>query len=170
MLSAAPVRPVAVITAGVPTPVAEALNVFVPADVPSVQLPSVATPAAPLVWLPPVMLPPPEVTANETATPVTPFPCWSRTETAGATPTAAPASALWLLPDVTTTCVAAPTVPVALNTTGVRGASEAVSWFVPATVPRVQEPTRAIPVAATVAGDPPTDPAPPVTANPTDAP
>jgi hypothetical protein len=36
--------PVAVIVAGVPTPAAVAVSVFVPAVVPSVQLPTVATP------------------------------------------------------------------------------------------------------------------------------
>jgi hypothetical protein len=48
------------------TPLTDAVSVFVPGVLPSLQLPTVATPEASVVAVPPVTLPPPEATAKVT--------------------------------------------------------------------------------------------------------
>jgi hypothetical protein len=69
----------------------DAISVFDPATVPSVQLPTVATPSAPVVTLPPVNTPPPDVTANVTFAPSTAIPELDVTFTLGRVTTAIPA-------------------------------------------------------------------------------
>src|SRR5437773_2694617 len=113
--STVPAVPVAVKVTGfpvMPDPAAIAVSVFVPALAPSVQLSTVATPAALVVWEAPVTLPPPEATAKVTLAPGTTLASASRSSTDGATTTAVPAWALWLLPPFTTIEAGAPAVIV----------------------------------------------------------
>jgi hypothetical protein len=146
-------------------PLVEAVRVFEPAVVPSVQPPTVATPALFVVCVPPVTEPPPLATAKVTVTPLTGFPFASFTVTAGAVLTADPAVALCPSPAVLTTEAAVPTVPVAVNVTAVKPLVEAVRELDPATVPSVQPPTVATPDAFVVTELPVIAPPPLVTVN-----
>src|SRR2546423_11250369 len=104
MFAATPTAPVAVNVAGVPTPVAVADSVLLPAAGPSVQLPTVAIPDAFVVFEVPVAEPPPLSTANATPTPETTLLHWAVTTTLGSTATACPAVALRQSPAFTVTC------------------------------------------------------------------
>jgi hypothetical protein len=75
-------------------------------------------------------------------------------------------------PLVTANFVTVPTVPVAVNVTGepVRPDTVAVNVFVPAVVPRVQDPTVAMPEAFVVADRPVPEPPPEAIAKVTVAP
>src|ERR1019366_548614 len=84
----------------------------------------------------------------------------------GATATAAPAVAVWLLPALIAICVAAPTIAVAVNVSGLPASPGlvAVSVLAPTAGPRVQLPTVAIPLALVVAARPVAEPPPEATA------
>jgi hypothetical protein len=90
-MSNADIPAVAVNVTGLPlSPTLVAVNVFVPADAPIVQVPTVAMPLELVVvgFVPP-MLPPPLATAHVTDTPLTLFPSTSVTRTDGGVGTAA---------------------------------------------------------------------------------
>ena len=165
---AAPTVPVAVNVTGDPVRLPlVAVTVLDPTDVPRVQLPTVAIPLAFVVTDAPVTEPPPDATANVTDTPETGLLLASFTITLGAVATAEPAVADWPLPPFTAICVAAPTVPVAVNVNGepVSEPLVAVSVFEPAVVPNVQLPTAAMPLAFVVTDALVTEPPPVAIAN-----
>jgi hypothetical protein len=110
MVFAAPAVPVAVKVRGEPvSPALVAVKVFVPAVVPKVQAGDVAIPEALVVTVAGVPSePPPLATAKVTLTPETGFPCESVTRTLGFVDTAVPTVALWLLPALIVTVLAAP--------------------------------------------------------------
>src|SRR5438477_8834268 len=87
-----------------------------------------------VVCVPPVTLPLPAAGVNVTATPPTGFPFASFTITDGGDVTAVPAVADWLVGLFAAIAAAAPTVPVAVNVTGlpVRVGGAAVWAPVPA--------------------------------------
>ena len=149
-----------------------AVIVLEPADAPSVQLPTVAMPLSFVVADALVTEPPPEATANVTLTPETGLLYSSFTITLGDVDTAVPAVADWPLPPFTATCVAAPTVPVAVNVTGepARLPLVAVNVLDPTVVPSVQLPTAAMPLVFVVTDALVTEPPPDVTANVTETP
>src|SRR5207248_69527 len=119
IVAAVPAVPVAVKVTGLPlTPVDVAVSVFVPAVALSVQLPTVAFPLPLFVSLPPLPPPPPPPASNLTATSATGFPFASFTITDGGDVTAVPAVADWLVGLFAAIAAAAPTVPVAVNVTG----------------------------------------------------
>jgi hypothetical protein len=101
---AAAAVPVAVNVTGLPVETeAEAVIVFVPALVPSVQLVNVATPAASVLTAAGLAgddEPPPPVITNATATPATPFPLMSVTFTEGGAATAVPTVALCVVTEL----------------------------------------------------------------------
>jgi len=72
----------------------DAVRVFTPSAVPTVQLPTVATPDPLETAVPPVTDPPPAVTAKVTDTPVIMAPFWSRTITDGGSATSVPGDAV----------------------------------------------------------------------------
>ena len=84
--------------------------------------------------------PPPAVTAQVTVTPATALPLASRIVTVGGKNIVLPTSPVCVFPDVRTTWVAAPAVPVAVRAIGdpVRPVTVAVAAFAPAFTPRVQ--------------------------------
>src|SRR5215207_10231327 len=95
LMVAVPAIAVAVKTTGPATPAAEALRVFGPAPLPSVQLVTVATPLVfVLRGVIGSMLPPPPVTLNVTGIPATRLSSASVTTTEGATATAVPVAAV----------------------------------------------------------------------------
>jgi len=85
-----------------------AVTVFDPAAAPSLSEVD-AVPCAPVAADAGVTVPPPAVTANATVTPETGFMFASITVTTNGLVNVAPTDPLWLLPDVMTICVAAPT-------------------------------------------------------------
>src|SRR5207247_1446064 len=133
---ALPTVPVAVNVTAL-RPGTAAVNVFGPTLGPNVQVPTVASPLASVDWLAPVTLPPPETTANVTRTSGTGLSNWSRTSTEGAVATVVPTDAVWLSPAFSTSWLAGPTVPVAVNVTGLPASvpAVAVSAFAPTVGP-----------------------------------
>src|SRR5689334_14537443 len=120
-------------------------------------------PVASVVSIALTTLPPPEATANVTIAPAAALLNWSRAITLGAVATFVLTVAVWALPALSASCVAAPAVPVAVNVTGlpVNPADVAVSVFDPAVVPSVHDPTVAIPLPL-VGCEPPATLPPPV--------
>ena len=170
---AVPTVPVAVNVTGEPAsdPLV-AVTVFDPATVPSVQLPTVAMPPAFVVTDALVTEPPPVATANVTLMPETGLLFASCTITLGAVAMAEPAVADCPSPALAAICVAAPTVPVAVNVTGdpVSDPLVAVMVLDPTVVPRVQLPTVAMPLEFVAVDNPVAKPPPVATANVTDTP
>ena len=166
MSAAAPAVPVAVNVAAGSEP-ETAVNVFVPAVVPSRQLPTVAIPLAFVVVVPPVTDPPPLATLNVTVAPATAAPFASVTFTDGATATFCPAIADCPSPLAIVTLPAPAAVPVAVNVTGdpTRPEDVAVNELEPGVAPNVHDPTCAMPWAFVVAFAPVIDPPPDATAN-----
>ena len=141
-------------------PVAAAVNVFVPALAPSVHVVSVAIPLAfvtIVAGLAGLIVPTPAVTVKTTLTPLTPLPTASVTFTLGGAVTAVLIVADCVVTEFETIAAAAPTVPVALNVTGlpVRPLTVARTEFAPAALPSVQDVSVAMPLALvdTVAGN-----------------
>src|SRR5207253_2837910 len=129
-----------------------AVRVLLPAVALSVQLPTVAMPLPLVVWLPPVKLGRASGRVNVTATPPTGFPFASFTITDGGDVTAVPAVADWLVGLFAAIAAAAPTVPVAVNVTGlpVSDPDVAVRVLLPAVALSVQLPTVAMPLPLVV--------------------
>jgi hypothetical protein len=133
-------------------PASEAWAVWLPAVVPSVQVTEdcawsfVGTDCADTAPLP-------GTATQATATPVIPFPYWSRTATTSGCPTLWATWAVWALPETATSCDAAAGMAVAVNVTGDPASpltlAVAVLLFVPAVVPIVQV-TDACPLASVV--------------------
>ena len=183
MVFAAPTVPEALNVTGLPLgTVAEADTVLLllPTVDPKVQLVSVATPLTSVVriaGLAGTIDPPPPVTVNVTDTPETGFPPTSVTFTEGGAATAVLTVALWETAELAAMVFAAPTVPEALNVTGLPlgtvAEADTVLLLLPAPEPRVQLVKVAIPLTSVVriAGLAGTiDPPPPVTVNVTDTP
>src|SRR5207253_5517984 len=139
-----------------------AVRVLLPAVALSVQLPTVAMPLPLVVWLPPVKLGRASGRVNVTATPPTGFPFASFTITDGGDVTAVPAVADWLVGLFAAIAAAAPTVPVAVNVTGlpVSDPDVAVRVLLPAVALSVQLPTVAMPLPLVVWLPPVTVPLP----------
>ena len=160
--------PVAVNVTGEPERVPlVAVIVLDPTVVPRVQLPTAAMPPAFVVADALVTEPPPEATANVTLMPETGLLFASCTITLGAVAMAEPAVADCPSPALAAICVAAPTVPVAVNVTGdpVSDPLVAVMVLDPTVVPRVQLPTVAMPPAFVVTDALVTEPPPVAIAN-----
>src|SRR5205807_2399896 len=138
----------------------------------SVQLPTVAMPLPFVVCVPPVTLPLPAAGVNVTATRPTGFPFASFTITDGGDVTAVPAVADWLVGLFAAIVAAAPTVPVAVNVTGlpVSDPDVAVRVLLPAVALSVQLPTVAMPLPLVVWLPPVIVPFPGATANVTATP
>src|ERR1041384_8860361 len=160
--------PVAVNVTGLPVRLPEvAVSEFDPAVVPSFHDVTFAMPVASVVSIALTTLPPPEATANVTIAPAAALLNWSRAITLGAVATFVLTVAVWPLPALSASCVAAPAVPVAVKVTGrpVNPADVAVSVFDPAVVPSVHDPTVAIPPPLVGCEPPATLPPPVATAN-----
>ena len=142
-------------------PALVAVSVFTPATGPSVQLPTVAMPCVFVTAVPPVIAPPPVATAKVTVTPPTGLLFASRTSTLGGTATAVLMLPV-VLPPFNDICVAAPAAPVAVIVSGefVSPALVAMTVLLPATVPSVQLPSVAIPLAFDTALTPVIEPPP----------
>jgi hypothetical protein len=168
-----PTVPVALNVIGLPVnPADDALTLFAPATAPSVQLVSVAMPLAfvtTVAGLAGLSVPFPDNNVNTTLTPLTPLPTASVTFTLGGAVTAVLTVADCVVTEFDANVVAAPTVPVALNVTGlpVKPVTVARTEFAPATLPSVHDVSVATPLAFvdTVAGV--TEPLPLNTANAT---
>src|SRR5688572_1135525 len=127
-------------------------------------------PSAAVVAVPPVMVPPPDATANVTVAPGIGFPYWSTTFTAGLTATASLGAAVWLSPTCLVMVFGAPATVVAEKVSGLPFTPVAVAVRVlgPGTVPIVQLPTVATPLALVVVEPPVICPPPLATANVTE--
>ena len=125
---------------------------FAPAVAPSVQLVNVAMPLAFVLTLAGVagtITPPPTVRVNVTTTPLTGLSSKSVTLTLGGADTAVSTVADCVSTEFAAIVAAEPTVPVALNVTGLpdNPAAAAVTVFAPGTEPSVQFVNVAIPLA-----------------------
>jgi hypothetical protein len=109
--------------------------------------------------------PPPAPIAKTTFTFGTGLPKASFTSTVGTDVTADPTTALTLSPDDFVTALGGPAAAVALNATAVRVPLDAVRTFAPVAVPRIHDPTVAIPSAPVVTEPPVTLPPPDETVN-----
>src|SRR4051812_5527232 len=114
-------------------------------------------------------VPAPPVTANPTETPGTPLPAASFTMTTSGFASAKPAGPLWASPETFARETAVAGLPTALNATGERPATVAVTPFAPAVDPSVRV-VCAVPAALDVEVFAESEPPPALTANVTVAP
>ena len=157
-----------------PAPVTVAVSVLTPGDAPSAHFPTCATPLPLAVAIPPVTLPPPEATAKVTVAFGTGLFPASVTRTAGLTLAPKPTSPGRLLPAYRATWAGAPIASeVAVKATGLPAipvpVTVATSVSVP-TLPSVQLPTVATPLALVTWVAPVIEPLPAGTENVTPTP